>query len=119
LPSFQETYSLKYNSSSGSSPQQASSSSTAAPTPTDQVLTLKMDEDCFPPLSGGWSASPPAPSQLQQLHTLQSQAQMSHPNSSNNNGGNGNNNNNNSGGYNYHGHFNAINASANVTLKKS
>ncbi|EDW90963.1 probable nuclear hormone receptor HR38 isoform X1 [Drosophila yakuba] len=114
LPSFQETYSLKYNSSSGSSPQQASSSSTAAPTPTDQVLTLKMDEDCFPPLSGGWSASPPAPSQLQQLHTLQSQAQMAHPSSNNSN-----NNSNNSGGYNYHGHFNAINASANLSPSSS
>ncbi|KAH8334305.1 hypothetical protein KR059_008603, partial [Drosophila kikkawai] len=124
LPSFQETYSLKYNSSSGSSPQQASASgstsapsSTTAPTPTDQVLTLKMDEDCFPPLSGGWSASPPAPSQLQQLHTLQtqsqsqSQSQMSHPN--------GNSSNNNSGAYNYHGHFNAINASANLSPSSS
>ncbi|EDX05646.1 GD21688 [Drosophila simulans] len=79
-----------------------------------------MDEDCFPPLSGGWSASPPAPSQLQQLHTLQSQAQMSHPgSSSNNSSNNAGNSHNNSGGYNYHGHFNAINASANLSPSSS
>ncbi|XP_033249291.1 probable nuclear hormone receptor HR38 [Drosophila miranda] len=131
LPSFQETYSLKYTSSSGSSPQQASSSSTAAATPTDQVLTLKMDEDCFPLTSAadvmsGWNASPaPAPAQLQQLHTLQTQSQSqsqmshSHPHPNSSSSGSNNNNNGGSSGYNYHGHFNAVNASANLSPSSS
>ncbi|KAH8400449.1 hypothetical protein KR222_000010, partial [Zaprionus bogoriensis] len=124
LPSFQETYSLKYNSGSGDSPKQASSSvSVTGATPTDQILTLKMDEDCYPlttaaEVIAGLSTVPTA-RQLQSLHQLPAQpAHMPHSSA-----GPGNNNNNssssNSNGYNYHGHFNAINGTSTLSPSSS
>ncbi|XP_032592492.1 probable nuclear hormone receptor HR38 [Drosophila grimshawi] len=122
LPSFQETYSLKYTSSSGSpTPPTA--------TPSDQLLTLKMDDDCFPltntaaEVLAGLSSGPPS-GQLQSLHQLH-QAQPTHlshsgnNNSNNNSNNNANNNNSSSGSYNYHGHFNAINGASKFSPSSS
>ncbi|TDG42492.1 hypothetical protein AWZ03_011077 [Drosophila navojoa] len=107
LPSFQETYSLKYNSSSANSPKQASPSTTATATPSDQILTLKMDEDCFADVMADLNTDHASGQSLHQL-----QAQPPRPNNANNSSSN-------SSGYNYHGYFNAINGTSHPSPSSS
>lgn len=122
LPSFQETYSLKYsNGSAGDSPKQAAASVPVA-TPTDQILTLKMDEDCYPlttaaEVIAGLSTVPTA-RHLQSLHQLPAQAAPHMPHSSVGQG-NCSSSSNSNNGYNYHGHFNAINGASNLSPSSS
>ncbi|XP_064535307.1 probable nuclear hormone receptor HR38 [Drosophila montana] len=113
LPSFQETYSLKYNSSGAGSPKQASSSATD--TPSDQILTIKMDEDCFPLTTAAEVMADlnSGPGSGQSLHQLQAQP------STLAGAGHNNNSSSNSSGYNYHGHFNAINGASNPSPSSS
>ncbi|XP_037958931.1 probable nuclear hormone receptor HR38 [Teleopsis dalmanni] len=99
LPSFEETYSLKYNSTAANSPTH------------NTTLNLKMNDDCFQ-----LSTTAEQQQQHHQQHHVQHH-QVTQLN--NNNGGNNsnttlnsNNNNNNTNNYNYHGHFNTTTASA-------